>query len=190
MSTQPRDDLTSELAAAAAGDAAAADRLFPQVYEELRVLAHKHMAAERPGHTLEATGVVHEAYLRLIDQTQARWHDRNHFFAVAATMIRRILVDHARARQAAKRGGDRESLTLHEDLNWSGAEQIDVIDLDDALRRLEELDERQARAVELRFFAGLTIAEAATVLGVSTTTVESDWTVARAWLRRALENAG
>lgn len=189
MSDRTHEDLTSGLTSRAT-DNAAADRLLPQVYDQLRALAQKHMLSERPGHTLQATAVVHEAYVRLTDQTRALWRDRHHFFAVAAIMIRRVLVDHARARHAAKRGGDRTALTLSDNLDWSGGRQIDLLDLEDALRRLAELDPRQARVVELRFFSGLTISEAAEVLGVSTTTVENDWAVARAWLRRALEGLG
>lgn len=190
MSIPPRENLTAALSAAGAGDPAAADRLLPQVYDQLRALAQKHMSGERPDHTLQATAVVHEAYVRLIDQTRVEWRDRNHFFAVAASMIRRILVDYARARCAAKRGGDRETVTLHEELDWSGGRALDLIDLDDALQQLAALDERQARVVELRFFGGLSISEAAEAIGVSTTTVENEWAVARAWLRRALEGNG
>jgi len=187
VQTPPQDALTTDLSAAAAGDGPAAARLMPLVYDQLRALAQKHMAAERADHTLQATAVVHEAYVRLIDQTRAEWRDRNHFFAVAANMIRRILVDHARARRAAKRGHDRSRLSLSPDVDSSGGGPLDLLDLDDALQRLAALDQRQARVVELRYFGGLTIADAADALGVSTTTVENEWAVARAWLRRAME---
>lgn len=180
-------DVTGVLRAADAGDAAAAERLLPLVYEDLRALAQAHMADERRDHTLQATALVHEAYVRLIDQTRASYRDRNHFFAVAATTIRRILVDHARGKGRLKRGAGRERVGLDPAVEWSGTREMDLLALDEALGRLSALHERQGRVVELRFFGGLTIAETAEVLGVGTTTVEEDWTVARAWLRRELE---
>lgn len=183
-------DVTEVLRAADAGDASAAARLLPLVYDDLRALAQAHMANERRDHTLQATALVHEAYVRLIDQTRASYRDRNHFFAVAATTIRRILVDHARAKGRAKRGGGQERVGLDPAVEWSGARELDLLALDEALGRLSGLHERQGRVVELRFFAGLTIAETAEVLGVGTTTVEDDWALARAWLRRELEGRG
>jgi RNA polymerase sigma factor (TIGR02999 family) len=188
MATQePALDITEVLAAGAAGDPRAADRLMELVYGELRALAQSHLARAGGGdQTLQATAVVHEAYLKLVDQKRARYRDRNHFFAVAATVIRRVLVDAARAKAADKRGGDWTRLTLDSALGWTGPHEVDLVALDDALRRLAELSERQARVVELRFFAGLTIEQASEALGVSTTTVENEWAIARAWLRREL----
>ena len=180
-------DITAVLQASDAGDAAATDRLLPLVYDELRALAQSHLAQERPDHTLQATAIVHEAYVRLIDQRRARFRDRHHFFAVAATTIRRVLVDHARSKGRLKRGGEQHRVELDPTVDWSGTRALDLLALDDALTRLHDLHERQARVVELRFFAGLTIAQAAEVLGVGTTTVEDDWAVARAWLGRELE---
>ena len=180
-------DITAVLQASDAGDAAATDRLLPLVYDELRALAQSHLAQERPDHTLQATAIVHEAYVRLIDQRRARFRDRHHFFAVAATTIRRVLVDHARSKGRLKRGGEQHRVELDPTVDWSGTRALDLLALDDALQRLHDLHERQARVVELRFFAGLTIAQAAEVLGVGTTTVEDDWAVARAWLGRELE---
>ena len=183
-------DITAVLQASDAGDAAATDRLLPLVYDELRALAQSHLAQERPDHTLQATAIVHEAYVRLIDQRRARFRDRHHFFAVAATTIRRVLVDHARSKGRLKRGGEQHRVELDPTVDWSGTRALDLLALDDALTRLHDLHERQARVVELRFFAGLTIAQAAEVLGVGTTTVEDDWAVARAWLGRELEGGG
>jgi len=163
--------------------------LMQAVYDRLRAVAHEELARERKGHTLQATALVNEAYLRLSDQTQAAWRDQQQFFAVAVTMIRRILVDHARARARMKRGAGWRRLTIHDDMQVAGREDdgLDLIALDGALRRLEALDPRQARIVELRFFGGRSIRETAAILSVSTTTVENDWSVARAWLRRELE---
>lgn len=176
--------------AAARGTAvnAPADRLMALVYDQLRALAQDHLAREAPGHTLQATAVVHEAYLRMADQTRTEWRDQNHFFAVAATMIRRIMVDHARRRMAVKRGGggDWSRITLGSDLDWSGPRVLDLLALDEALKSLAQLSPRQAQVVELRFFGGMTIQQCAGALDVSTTTVEEQWAVARAWLRRAL----
>jgi RNA polymerase sigma-70 factor, ECF subfamily len=188
MSGPPAQDVTAVLSALSEGDARAADRLIPLVYDELRALAQSHMSG-RGDQTLQATAVVHEAYLRLVDQTRARYKDRNHFFAVAATMIRRIMVDHARSRAAAKRGGDWSRITLDSSLGWTGGHELDLVALDDALKTLANLSERQARVVELRFFGGMSIEQAAETLSVSTTTIENDWTVARAWLRRQLSPA-
>jgi RNA polymerase sigma factor (TIGR02999 family) len=184
---EPVQDVTEVLAAGAAGDPRAADRLLTLVYAELRALAQSHLVARGGGdQTLQATAIVHEAYLRLVDQKRAQYRDRNHFFAVAATVIRRVLVDAARAKAAAKRGGDWTRLTLDSALGWTGPHEVDLVALDDALRRLGELSERQSRVVELRFFAGLSIEQASEALGVSTTTVENEWAIARAWLRREL----
>jgi len=164
------------------GDRGALDRLMPLVYEELRHIARHHLSAEDVGHTLQSTALVHEAYLKLVDQRRVRWQNRAHFFAVAAQLIRRILLDHARRRHAAKRGGPATRLTLEEGLIAPRCRDVDLVSLDEALNALAELDPQQARVVELRFFAGLTIAEAAEALGISSATVQRDWVTAKAWL--------
>lgn len=182
--------LTQLLHHAAAGDASAANRLLPLVYDELRALAQHQLAAERPGHTLQATALVHEAYLKLVDQQDANWRNRTHFFAVAAQAIRRILVDHARTRGRVKRGGGWEALPL-EAADWVTSDlNLDLIALDDALETLKSLNERQARIVEMRFFAGLSIDEIGVALGISPRTVDGDWSMARAWLHRQLRDSG
>jgi RNA polymerase sigma factor (TIGR02999 family) len=170
------------------GDKGALDRLMPLVYEELRAIARRHLRREEPDHTLQSTALVHEAYLRLVDQNRVDWQNRAHFFAVASQLIRRILVDHARRRQAGKRGGARETLALDESVAVPRDKQIDLVALDDALNDLSRLDPQQARIVELRFFGGLSIAESAKVLDVSTATVQRHWVTARAWLFRELHN--
>ncbi len=163
-----------------------ADRLAAEAYDELRAMAAARMGAEGAGHTLQPTALGHEAYLRLAPQ-RAGWQDKDHFCAVAAGMLRRALVDHARARRADKRGGGARPVTLIESAaGWSGGREIDVLGLDESLAQLAALHERQARIVELKFFAGMTIEQIAAALDVSTTTVENDWAAARAWLRRAL----
>lgn len=164
-----------------------ADDLAVLVYDELRSLARRLMSAERRNHTLQATAVVHEAYLKLVDQTRVGWQGRAHFLAVAAQAMRRVLCDHARRHRSRKRGGDWKRVTLHDDAfapSELAAEEL--LALDTALTRLAGLDERQAQVVELRTFAGLTVDEVATLLGVSRRTVEKDWTHARVWLRREL----
>ena len=182
-------DASELLDQASAGDEGAADRLLVLVYDQLRGLAASYLRAERPGHTLQPTALVHEAFLRLHAGRPVRYESRTHFFAVAARAMRNVLVDHARRRAAAKRGGDAERVTLDDGLELggpAGAQPIDLLALEEAMERLEQLDARQARVVELRFFGGLTIDEAARVLGVSTDTVEDDWAMARAWLARTL----
>ncbi len=169
------------------GERDAVDRLLPLLYDELRRLAQVQLNGERPDHTLQATALVHEAYLRLVDQTRVRWQDRSHFIAVAATVIRRVLVDHARRRASLKRGGDPERVTLTRlDLVEQGMNAIDLIALDDALNALAAEHETAAQVVEIRFFGGLTHAEIAVMQGVSERTVERLWRFARAWLFRAL----
>ena len=185
----PPSGITELLAAWAAGDRRAADRLLPAVYDELRRQAARAMRREPDGSTLQPTALVHEAYLRLVDQ-RAPWHSRAQFFGVAAQAMRRVLVDHARARHAAKRGGGAPQITLGD----AAAQQpgaaadsaADVLALHDALTRLAALDPDQARLVELRYFAGLTIEETAAALGSSPATVKREWAVARAWLHREL----
>jgi RNA polymerase sigma factor (TIGR02999 family) len=182
-------DVTGLLRAWGAGEAGALDRLVPIVYGELRRQARRYLAREPEGHTLQTTALVHEAYLRLVDQRYARWESRTQFFAVAAQVMRRVLVDHARAHGAAKRGGAAISVPLEESTAPVPEPDVDVVALDEALTRLAAFDPRQARVVELRYFAGLDVGEAAEVLGVSPATVKRDWTVARAWLRRELAPA-
>ncbi len=172
------------------GDPAAAEQLLPLVYEELRALAASFFARQAPGHTLQPTALVHEAYFRLARNENIEWESRAHFMAVAASAMRQILINHARDKGAAKRGGGRQRVTLDENvMPGSGADrELDLLAIDQALQKLADLSERQARIVELRFFSGLTIAEAAHVLGVGTTTVEDDWQLAKAWLARELKD--
>jgi RNA polymerase sigma factor (TIGR02999 family) len=188
----PRHDITDALVALRHGAPDALDRLTPLVYEELRKIAHRQLGAERSGHTLSTTALVHEAYLKLVDQTRAQWSDRAQFFAIAARAMRRILVDYARRHKALRRGGAQSPLSL-EDLEDSdaiaAAERADeFVALDEALERLTALDERLARVVECRFFAGLTEAETAEVLGVTPRTVARDWVKARGWLYQELHS--
>lgn len=179
-------EVTAILAAASAGDAAAAEKLLPLVYDELRAQAAGYLQHERPDHTLQATALVHEAYLRLIDQTRVEWKGRAHFFAVAAVMMRRVLVNHAKARNAAKRAGQRMRVTLNESA-VATENAVDLVALDEALDRLATLDPDQARLVELRFFAGLSAADAAQVMGISDRTLHREWTIAKAWLHGELQ---
>lgn len=169
-----------------AGRRDALDALLPLVYEDLHRRAARYLRRERAGHTLQPTALVHEAYLRLVDQRQVEWQDRGHFFAVAAQAMRRILVDHARTHQRDKRGGGVQKETLDENSAISYERSIELLAVDEALTRLETLDPQQSRLVELRYFAGLTIEETAHVLGVSMATVKREWSVARAWLFAAI----
>jgi RNA polymerase sigma factor (TIGR02999 family) len=188
-------DVTALLQAWGRGEQAALDELLPLVYGELRRQAARHLRAQRPGHTLQTTALVHEAYLRLVRQrgAGADWQGRSHFYGVAARAMRSILVDHARARRAAKRGGGAPVISLSsaavadDDPGGVQESEVDVIALDQALARLAELDGRQARVVELRYFGGLSIEETARTLGVSHATVEREWRTARLWLRRELK---
>jgi RNA polymerase sigma-70 factor, ECF subfamily len=159
---------------------------MPLVYDELRRLADHYLRQERPDHTLQPTALVHEAYLRLIDQSRVEWQSRAHFLGVAAQLMRRILVDHARRHHALKRGGFRQKLSLDEAVDYSQTRDLDLVVLDDALNALAQFDERQSRMVELRFFGGLTIEETAEALAVSPATVKVDWNMAKAWLRREI----
>ena len=186
MSAPTSDNVTRLLDQASGGDHAAASRLLPMIYGELRALAGSFLRAERPDHTLEPTALVHEAYLKLVGQAQVTWAGRAHFLAVAASAMRRILADHARRRRAAKRGGHWHRITLDEAVAPDAGCTLDVLDLDEALHKLASLDQRKSRVVELRFFGGLTNQAVAEVLGVSRKTVADDWTVARLWLRREL----
>jgi RNA polymerase sigma factor (TIGR02999 family) len=164
------------------GDRAALDRLMPLVYDELRRLARWQLRAEAPGHTLQPTALVNEVFLRLVGQHEASWQNRTQFFGVAAQLMRRILVDHARARAADKRGGGLTRISLSDARDVANAPGFDVLAVDRALTRLAELDPAQARLVELRFFSGMTVEETALVLGVSARTVKREWRIARAWL--------
>jgi RNA polymerase sigma factor (TIGR02999 family) len=180
------EGVTELLEAWSGGDREALDRLVPLVYAELRRRARAQLARERGAHTLQPTALVHEAFLRLVDQRGARWQNRAQFYAVAAQVMRRILVDHARARAAAKRGGDAVRVAL-EAVEESGASpEVDILALHQTLERLAAQDERQARVVELRYFGGLSVEETAEVLGVAEITVKRDWAMARAWLYREL----
>lgn len=182
-------DVTALLQAWGRGEQGAFDELLPLVYGELRRQAARQLRSQPSGHTLQATALVHEVYLRLVDRPNAEWQGRAHFFGVAARAMRSILVDHARARRAAKRGGRAPALTLGAaDAVADGApgSEVDVLALDEALTRLAELDLRQARVVELRYFGGSSIEETAQVLGISHATVEREWRTARLWLRREL----
>ena len=169
------------------GNREALEELMPLVYDELHKQARRYLRRERPNHTLQTTALIHEAYLKLIDQKNVNWESRTHFFAVAANLMRRILVDHARAKHREKRGGANENLPLEEAmLAVSDEKSIDLIALDEALNRLAEFDEQQSRIVELRYFSGLSLEETAAVLKVSRTTVATDWALAKAWLHREL----
>jgi RNA polymerase sigma-70 factor, ECF subfamily len=179
--------VTQLLSAWSNGDRAALDRMLPLVYEELRRLAAHHLRREQAGHTLQPTALVHEAYLRLTDQRKADWKNRAQFIGLAAGMMRRILVNHARDRAAKKRGGGAKQVSLSLVESPSGRPDMELIALEDALGRLAALDPRKSRVVELKFFGGLTTGEIAEVLDVSTATVERDWTFARAWLYDAVE---
>ncbi|RKY18605.1 MAG: RNA polymerase subunit sigma-70 [Planctomycetota bacterium] len=180
----PEPQATQYLDELVQGDGSAAERLMPLVYTELQRIAGHYLRRENKGHTLQPTALVHEAFLKIVDQTRVDWKGRAHFLAVCAQAMRRILVDHARTRNRKKRGGGRARVTLDEHLTFSLDREDDVLAVDEALDKLTELNERHARVVELRFFAGLDVAEVAEVLGVSKRTVEADWTLVKAWLRR------
>jgi RNA polymerase sigma factor (TIGR02999 family) len=178
--------ITDLLLQASGGDAAAIDRLLPVVYDQLHRIAHRALQGERSGHTLGTTGVVHEAYLKLVDQTRVGWRDRAHFFAVAALAMRRVLVDYARRHRRAKRGGGASVVTLDEGVVSLDERAENLVALDEALTRLSELNPRLSRVVECRFFGGLTEEEIAEALGVTTRTVKRDWAKARGWLYQEL----
>ena len=187
MGDTPPESVTDLLVAWGDGDAAALDQLVPLVNAELRRLARGYMRRERQGHTLQTTALVNEAYLKLCDQTRVRWQNRAHFFAIAAQLMRGILVDHARAHAYQKRGGvARRKIALDEALIVSQERAAEVVALDDVLKELEGIDPQQSRVVELRFFGGLTIEETADAMGLSPATVKRHWIVARAWLAREL----
>jgi RNA polymerase sigma factor (TIGR02999 family) len=184
-------EVTRILSAIEQGDPSAAEQLLPLVYEELRKLAAQRLAGEKPEQTLQATALVHEAYLRLVDvATVPQWNSRGHFFAAAGLAMRRILVEHARRKRRVRHGGGRQRIGLDEALEVAEPVEQDWLGLDEVLQRLEQADPVAARLVNLRYFAGLTIAEAAEALGISLRTAERNWTYARTWLHRALSDLG
>lgn len=183
----PTEAITELLRASSEGRREGMDALIPLIYEELKRQARRYLRRERIGHTLQTTALVNEAYLKLIDQRSVEWQNRAHFFGVAAQMMRRILVDHARERHRQKRGGAAENLPLDEALNIAAdGRDLDLLSLDDALNRLAEIDEMQARIVELKYFSGMSIADTAEVVGLSATTVKQNWNMAKAWLHHEL----
>jgi len=188
MTSSP--NVTELLVAWSRGDRDALDALMPVVYGELRRIARGHLARERRDHTLQTTALVHEAYLKLVDQRRVQWQNRAHFFGVAASMMRRILVDHARARKAGKRGSGAPTLALELAPDVSAQPKVDLLGLDDALDRLTAIDPRQGRLVELRFFGGLSIEEAAEVLELSPATLGREWSMAKAWLYKEMGGSG
>jgi RNA polymerase sigma-70 factor, ECF subfamily len=181
--TEPKSEsVTHLLIELTRGNHAAVDALLPLIYDELRSLAANYLRRERPDHTLQPTALVHEAYLRMVDQTQVNWQNRAHFFGVAAQMMRRILVDHARAHTAEKRGSDFQKLSLDENIDKTVERSAELIALDDALKELAEMDEQKSRIVELRYFGGLTVEETAEAMGISPITVKRHWRITKAWL--------
>ena len=184
MSVPP--NITELLVGYGRGDKESLDKLMPVVYEELRRQAARYLRREQPGYTLQTTALIHEAYVRLVDQRNVQWQNRAHFFGIAAQMMRRILVDHARAKKRAKRGGSDVRVSLGDATVAVKGQDLDVVALDEALERLAQIDEQQSRVVELRFFSGLTVEETAEVLHISTATVKRDWNMAKAWLHREL----
>lgn len=186
MDQPSQNDVTELLVSWSNGNQAARDQLMGVVYDELHRLARRYMRRESPGHTLQTSALLNEAFLRLVDQKNVQWQNRAHFFGIAAQMMRRILVDHARSRSYAKRGGGARNLSLDEALIVSHARNEEVVNVHEALERLTEFDSRKGQIVELRFFGGLSIEETAGVLGVSQGTVMRDWTLAKAWLAREI----
>jgi RNA polymerase sigma factor (TIGR02999 family) len=186
---EPSNEITELLVAWSGGDKKALDELMRIVYDELHRLAHHHLAKERQDHTLQTTALVNEAYLKLVDQKRVKWQSRSHFFALSSQLMRRILVDYARSRHYAKRGGGASALPLDEALIVAPERASELIALDEALTELAKHDERKARIVELRFFAGMSIDETSELLGVSPGTVMKDWTLAKAWLQREMERS-
>ncbi len=188
--TTPPQEVSQLLLDWSDGDREALDKLIPVVYQELRRLAHHYMRQERAGHTLQTTALVNEAYMRLADYKRTRWQGRAHFFAVAAQVMRRILVENARSRKYQKRGGGVQQVSLDEAAFVSEGRSAEVVAIDDALTELEAWDKRKGKIVELRFFGGLSIEETAEVLKISPTTVEREWRSAKAWLHRAISEGG
>ena len=190
MTTPTSTEVTQLLIAWSDGNEDALAQLMPLVYKELHRLAHRHLGRERAGHTLQTTALVHEAYMRLIDQNEVQWQNRAHFFAIAAQTMRRILVEYARARHYAKRGGGAQQVSLDEAMVVSQERVAEVVALDEALQSLAKFDQRKSQMVELRFFGGLSKEETAEVLGVSPGTVMRDWTLAKTWLQREINKRG
>jgi RNA polymerase sigma-70 factor (ECF subfamily) len=186
MATLSSQEVTQLLVAWGNGDKKALDQLMPLVYQQLHRLARRRLVQEGPGHTLQTTALVHEAYLRLMGQTRSKWQNRAHFYAIAAQMMRRILVDYARSGRYAKRGGGAQKVSFEEMMAVSGGNAASVVAVDEALTTLAGIDERKSKMVELRFFGGLSIEETAAVLGVSTGTIRRDWTLTKAWLQREI----
>jgi RNA polymerase sigma factor (TIGR02999 family) len=186
----PPPPVTQLLVAWGNGDETARDELMPLVYQELHRLAHHYMKRENPGHTLQTSALVNEAYVKLVDQRDVHWQNRAHFYGIAAELMRRILVDHARSRNYLKRGGGAPHVSLDDALIISEERAAEVLALDDALTGLAKFDLRKSQIIELRFFGGLSIEETAKVLGVSPGTVMHDWTLAKAWLQREMNRSG
>ena len=186
----PSHDITQLLRAWGQGDQSALEQLTPLVYRELHSLARRRMSRENEGHTLQATALIHEVYLRLVEFQSVRWQDRAHFFAVCARLMRRILIDFARSHDSLKRGGNQSKLTLEEGLILSADVPAELMDMERALTRLAQDDPRKSSVVELRFFGGLTVKETAEVLQISADTVMRDWSMARAWLLREMDEGG
>jgi RNA polymerase sigma factor (TIGR02999 family) len=186
MALPLKSDVTEILLNWRSGDQSALDQLLPLVYQELRRLADHFLRREAPGHTLQATALVHEAYLRLVDQSQANWQNRAHFFGVAANLMRQILIQYARAKHADKRGGDQRKIYLDDAGPIAQDRPLDLIALDDALQTLAEISPRQNQIVELRYFGGLSIEETAEVMSLSPATIKREWSMAKAWLFREL----
>ncbi|MEK6281373.1 MAG: sigma-70 family RNA polymerase sigma factor [Acidobacteriota bacterium] len=187
MNQQVSENVTQLLIDLSNGDRNAVDVLLPVIYDELRKLAANYLRRERPDHTLQPTALVHEAYMRLVDQTRVNWQNRAHFFGVAAQIMRRLLVDHARRHNAEKRGQDFQKISLDENIDRAVERSTMLIALDDALQALAEFDEQKARVVELRYFGGLSIEETADVMGVTPTTIKRHWRFAKAWLHGEME---
>jgi RNA polymerase sigma factor (TIGR02999 family) len=190
MATASPEEITQLLLNWEDGDQAALDKLMPLVYAELHRLAHHYMSRERPGHTIQTTALVNEVYLKLVDQRRVHWQNRAHFFAISAQLMRRILVDHARSHAYAKRGGGARKVSLEDVADLSRIRAAEIVALDEVLAVLADIDPRQSRVVELRFFGGLTIKETAEVLGLSSATIKSEWRTAKAWLYHQLSNMG
>ncbi len=189
MSQKVSDNVTQLLIELSNGDRKAVDLLLPVIYDELRKLAANYLRRERPNHTLQPTALVHEAYIRLVDQTRVNWQNRAHFFGVAAQIMRRLLVDHARKHHAEKRGQNFQKLSLDENVDRAVERSSELIALDEALKALAVFDEEKARLVELRYFGGLTIEETADVMGVTPTTIKRHWRLAKAWLRGEMQQS-
>jgi RNA polymerase sigma factor (TIGR02999 family) len=187
LNQQVSENVTQLLIDLSNGDRNAVDILLPVIYDELRKLAANYLRRERPDHTLQPTALVHEAYLRLVDQTRVNWQNRAHFFGVAAQIMRRMLVDHARRHNAEKRGQNFQKISLDENIDRAAERSTQLIALDDALKALADLDEQKARVVELRYFGGLSVEETARVMGVTPTTIKRHWRFAKAWLHGEMD---